>query len=190
MSDINPLGSSFYFSGLQNATNKAAQDAKTEKTNNKSKISFKDALKNKESAMEFELTGLPPEIADMTIEDAAIYLKDKVDLSGDKFAESSSPENILEFKTAVQQFIKFVIYNNFEVTVNSRKLRKPRKTLLNSFSTYSLPPKMEDKKVKIQVINEKLDALTRDMLMNQQNNLKTLNQMEEIKGLIIDFLSS
>jgi hypothetical protein len=54
--------------------------------------------------------------------------------------------------------------------------------------TVALPS--EIKKVKINAINQKLDALTRDMLMNQQNNLKTLAQMNEIRGLIIDFLSS
>ena len=59
----------------------------------------------------------------------------------------------------------------------------------NSFSNYSLPPTLEIKKVKINTINQKLDALTRDMLMNQQDNFKTLAQMNEIKGLIIDFLS-
>ena len=61
---------------------------------------------------------------------------------------------------------------------------------LRAFSPFSLPPTTEIKRVTINVINQKLDALTRDMLMNQQDNLKTLAQMNEIKGLIVDFLSS
>ena len=54
---------------------------------------------------------------------------------------------------------------------------------------FNIKGKKEIKKVKINTINQKLDALTRDMLMNQQDNFKTLAQMNEIKGLIIDFLS-
>lgn len=189
MSEINPLGSSFYFSGIQNTVSNAAKNEKKEKITTK-KIKFSEVLKKSNELSEFELQGFPAEIADMSIEDAALYLKDKVDVLGDKFAESPDSENILEFKNAVQQFVKFVVLNNFEVSVQSRKLRKPRASSQNSFSTFSLPPVMEIKKVKINAINQKLDALTRDMLMNQQNNLKTLAQMNEIRGLIIDFLSS
>ncbi|MBQ7969584.1 MAG: DUF327 family protein, partial [Treponema sp.] len=86
--------------------------------------------------------------------------------------------------------VRFVVINNFEVSVQSRRLRKPRPSSQNAFSPFSLPPTTEIKRVTINVINQKLDALTRDMLMNQQDNLKTLAQMNEIKGLIVDFLSS
>ena len=187
MSEINPLGSSFYFSGLQNAANRTAKNEKKEKISS-SKVKFSDILKKSEVS-EFELQGFPSEIANLSVEDAALYLKDQVDLLGDKFAETQSPESIIEFKNAVQQFVRFVVLNNFEVSVQARKLRKPRASMQNSFSNYSLPPTLEIKKVKINTINQKLDALTRDMLMNQQDNFKTLAQMNEIKGLIIDFLS-
>lgn len=190
MSEINPLGNSFYLSGLQAAANKTAKDTKKEKISSTGKTKFSDLLKKNESVSEFEAAGFPPEIAEMSIEDAAIFLKDKVDIIGDKFAESPTGENILEFKKSVQQFVKFIVMNNFEVTVNRRRLRRPRASTQNFFSTYSLPPTLEQKKVQIKTINEKLDALTRSMLFNQQNNLKTLAQIDEIKGLIVDFLSS
>jgi len=190
MSEINPLGSSFYLSGLQAATSKAAKDNKKEKISSTGKTKFSGLLKNNESVSEFEAAGFPAEIAEMTIEDAAIYLKDQIDIIGDKFAESPTSENIMEFKKSVQQFIKFIVLNNFEITVNKRKLRRPRASTQNFFSTYSLPPTLETKKVQIKTINEKLDALTRSMLFNQQNNLKTLAQIDEIKGLIVDFLSA
>ena len=114
MSEINPLGSSFYFSGLQNAANRAAKNEKKEKISS-SKVKFSDILKKSEVS-EFELQGFPSEIANLSVEDAALYLKDQVDLLGDKFAETQSPESIIEFKNAVQQFVRFVVLNNFEVT--------------------------------------------------------------------------
>jgi uncharacterized protein YaaR (DUF327 family) len=60
----------------------------------------------------------------------------------------------------------------------------------NFFSNYSLPPHRIDPKYQIQVINEKLDALARETLSNQMNNLKILAQVNEIKGLIVDLMSS
>ena len=43
---------------------------------------------------------------------------------------------------------------------------------------------------KVRTINEKLDALTRETLSNQMNNLKLLAQVNEIKGLIVDLMSA
>ena len=65
MSEINPLGSSFYFSGLQNAANRAAKNEKKEKISS-SKVKFSDILKNSEVS-EFELQGFPSEIANLSI---------------------------------------------------------------------------------------------------------------------------
>ena len=180
MSEINSVGSSFYFSSLQQANIKAEKNDKKEKVSSK-KIKFSDILKKNENLSDFELQGFPPEIADLSIEDAALYLKDQVDIIGDKFAESQNSETVMEFKNAVQQFVRFVVINNFEVSVQSRRLRKPRPSSQNAFSPFSLPPTTEIKRVTINVINQKLDALTRDMLMNQQDNLKTLAQNERNK---------
>ena len=45
MSDINPLGASTYYGGLQNATSQAAKNAKKEKTESSSKVKFSEILK-------------------------------------------------------------------------------------------------------------------------------------------------
>ena len=136
MSEINSVGSSFYFSSLQQANIKAEKNDKKEKVSSK-KIKFSDILKKNENLSDFELQGFPPEIADLSIEDAALYLKDQVDIIGDKFAESQNSETVMEFKNAVQQFVRFVVINNFEVSVQSRRLRKPRPSSQNAFSPFS-----------------------------------------------------
>ena len=66
MSEINSVGSSFYFSSLQQANIKAEKNDKKEKVSSK-KIKFSDILKKNENLSEFELQGFPPEIADLSI---------------------------------------------------------------------------------------------------------------------------
>lgn len=189
MSDINPLGSTYY-SGLQNAANQAANELKKEKINETKKTSFSKILKSKEEeSTQASTQGFPPEIEGMSIEDAAIFLKDAVDIIGDRLADNSSTENLMEFKKAVQNFVRFVVQNNYEVT--QKQIRKlPQKSTHNFFSNYSLPPVTEKRVFKINLINEKLDNLTRSMLMNQKDNIKLLAQVNEIKGLIVDFMCS
>ena len=43
---------------------------------------------------------------------------------------------------------------------------------------------------RIEIINKKLDALAKETLSNQASNLKILAQVDEIKGLIVDLMSS
>lgn len=188
MADINPLGAATYFSGLQSAASQAAKDQKKEKINSADKIKFSDLLKSKSnSTSDIEASGFPPEIADMTIEDAAVFLKDRVDIAGDKASESATTENLLEFKKSVQQFIKFVVLNNYEVKKkNLRGFSRP----LQNFSTFNDKQRPKDPRTIIPTINEKLDAMTRGMLLNQRNNLQLLAQINEIKGMIVDLMQA
>ena len=102
MSDINPLGASTYYGGLQNATSQAAREAKKEKSQatqssqSTGKTKFSDILKNHsktEAQLQAEAAGYPVEIASMSIEDAAVFLKDAVDKAGNELSENASTEN-------------------------------------------------------------------------------------------------
>ena len=86
-------------------------------------------------------------------------------------------------------FIKDVLKNNFEVSTK-RSRRKVIVSPVNFFSTYNTKGHLADPKVQINIINEKLDNLTKSMLETQVNNLKILQQVDEIKGLIVDLMSS
>ena len=137
--------------------------------------------------------GLPAEVAAMSIDDAAVYLADAVSMAGNDLSENLTQENLEKFKSSVRQFIGFVIANNFEVN-SKRKMRKGKPLIVpsrtNFFSNYSLPPHVIDPKYQIEVINKKLDALARETLSTQMNNLKILAQVNEIKGLIVDLMSA
>ena len=42
----------------------------------------------------------------------------------------------------------------------------------------------------INIINQKLDDMVRDTMTLQKNNLKILQQADEIKGLIVDLMQA
>ena len=199
MAEIDSLGANYYYSGVQNASNEAIKrNTKKEeirKTEGSKKLDFGKLLRGEEiEEPQIIAAGLPPEVASMTIDEAAVYLADAVGNAGTDFSNNQTQENLDAFKTAVSNFIRFVVVNNFDVKAHRKKNRLGKDLIVpsrsNIFSNYSLPPHRVDPKLKIQVINEKLDALARETLSNQTNNLKLLAQVNEIKGLIVDLMSS
>ena len=198
MAEIDSLGANYYYSGVQNATNEAIKrNTKKEeirKADKAKKLDFGKLLKGEEvEEPQFIADGLPIEVRSMSIDDAAVYLADAVSLAGNDFSGEQTQENLEKFKTAVSQFIRFVIVNNFSVDIKKRKARpgKARQpSRLFVFSDYSMPPANPKPRVSIEVINEKLDALARETLSAQSNNLKILAQVNEIKGLIVDLMSA
>lgn len=197
MAEVDSLGTNFYYAGTQSATNEALKkNQKNERTSSTRKLKFSELLKSEagENQTEIIMRGLPPEISGMSVDDAAIFLKDAVDNAGNDLSESLTKENIEKFKTSVRQFVTFVVSNNFEVTARRKKNRMGKDMIVpsrtNFFSNYTLPPHRIDPKYQIQIINAKLDEFTRATLENQIDNLKILAQANEIKGLIIDLMSS
>lgn len=196
MAEIDSLGSNYYYAGVHGAASETVKkNQKKEEVSSAKRTKFSEVLKSEEEKLNISMSGLPPEIASMTIDEAAIYLKDAVDNAGNDLSEEVTTENIQAFKKAVSQFIRFVVNNNFEVSSRRKKNRLGKDMMSPSkspffFSTYSVPPKKVNPRYQVQVINEKLDALTRMTLETQMNNLKLLAQVDEIKGLIVDLMSS
>lgn len=190
MSEVDSLGSNLFYAGVQNSTNEALKQRKSEKISGTKKSKFRELLKAEtEEESSFVTKGLPPEIQEMNFDDATVYLKDAVDMAGDVLSQEINDENIQKFKKAVSNFITFIVENNYEVSS-----KKPRRMTIvspvNFFSTYNTKGHFADPKVQVKVINEKLDLLAQSMLDTQRNNLKILEQVDEIKGLIVDLMSS
>lgn len=187
MSDINPLEASTYYSGLQNATSQAAKNLKKEKVASSEKSKFSKLLKSKQDINpNINAADFPPEILEMDTEDAAVFLRDAVEIAGKNLVQNTSTENLMAYKKSVQQFIKYVVKNNYEV--KSKKLRSMSKSQ-HIFSNFN-DTVHQQSRVMVSLINEKLDAMTRGLLNNQKNNLKLLAQINEIKGLIVDLMQS
>ena len=198
MAEIDSLGSNYYYSGVQNASHETIKRNTEKKEINKTtwskRLSFEKLLKGDDvEEPQFIAEGLPPEIATMSIDDAAVYLADAVSMAGNAFSEEQTQENLEKFKTSVSQFIKFVVSNNFEVNIKQKRQRPGKSgqpSRLFVFSDYTVPAQKKNPRYSIDIINEKLDALARETLSAQSNNLKLLAQVNEIKGLIVDLMSS
>lgn len=199
MAELDPLSTNYYYSGVQNASSEAIKrnqkKDETQKTGGAKKVNFSELLKGEEKVQPDVTTeGLPPEIATMSVDDAGIYLADAVSMAGNALSENLSRENLDNFKKSVSQLIHFVVANNYQVNAHRKKdpfgRDKMEVSRTNFFSNYSLPPHRANPRYKIKVINEKLDALTRETLSNQFDNLKILAQVNEIKGLVVDLMSS
>ena len=194
MSDINPLGASTYYGGLQNATSQAAREAKKEKTQNSQatgKTKFSEILKNHsktEEQLKAEAAGFPPEIATMSIEEAAVFLKDAVDKAGNALSESATTENIIKFRDSVRLLIKYVVDSNYVEHKKNFPGRFSNPQQL--FSKFNQKKRPKDPRVIIQTINQKLDSMVRDTLNMQAGNLKILERADEIKGLIVDLMQA
>ena len=198
MAEIDSLGSNYYYSGVQNAANEAikrnTKKEEARKSGSTRKLDFGKLLKGEdveESQFIAEGLNLPPEVRSMSIDEAAVFLADAVGSAGNDFSDNRSQENLEKFKTAVSQFIRFVVVNNFNVNnLNSPKKRRPAQPpRLFIFSDYTLPKGKPRQKVSIEIINEKLDALARETLNAQSDNLHILAKVNEIKGLIVDLMS-
>lgn len=68
--------------------------------------------------------------------------------------------------------MRFVVDNSYEVEVRERRKGKKRRI-----------------SVTVQIINAKLDELATGILYNQIDQLKILAKVEQINGILIDFMS-
>lgn len=182
----------FEASKLQSAKAKKAEDASSDKAGKAKntgtqKSLFSSVLKNKietdEINSEMEAQGLPtdiPEIRGMSFEEAETFLIDSVYSSGDKLKQSPVQENFAEYKKAVQNFLRFVQSQSYELEETKGIMRKVhqkgRLKPVSKQKTYTL----------VKVVNEKLDSLASDILYNQKDQLKLAAKIDDLKGLILD----
>lgn len=194
MSEIDSLNSMTY-AGIQNARNNSVKNNKLEKTKETKKSRFSELIKSqKEEDSGLYTIGLPEEIKSMSIDEAAVFLRDAVDESGNALSEEITTENLERFKKSIKQLITFVEKNNFEITTSTKTDRRKRPVMsspLFNFGTYSVPPRTS-KKTSITVINQKLDELVKDVLerQNSNGNFGILAKINDIKGLVVDLMSS
>jgi len=201
MAEVDGLGNnSLYFASLQAASSAAVRQQKTEKakeTGNLKKSRFADVLKKTDSESLKSTKNLPPEVHNMSMEEAGVFLRDAVDNAGEALKANMTAENLTAFRTAVSQFISFVVDNNYEEyredhpqVARAKRLRRPEpmKKPVNVFSSYNDTPEKFPQRLRIQVINQKLDEITRDVLKRQKDNLKILSNINELQGLVVDII--
>lgn len=176
MNGIEQINSSLYFSALQQGANETAREAKKKQIIETKKSNFfSSALKKNEELRSLAEAGLPQELAGLSLEAALIFLKDKVTMAGDALSQNFSAESFAQFRTAVSQFMKYVVKHNFEI---------------DEHEVYSYRMKKKKSLVEIRIIDEKLNELTSAILANQSDRILLLKKAEEIQGLIVDMFAS
>ncbi|MBQ0166861.1 MAG: YaaR family protein [Treponema sp.] len=136
---------------------------------------FSEMLKKQDEAEQFSIEGMPPEIAKMDFDQALSFLLDQVTMAGEELKKSPYGDTFPKYRQKIAQFFRFVekkAYGIDEIQVR-RSVRNPN-------------PK---KKYIIKVVDEKLDQLARDILYDQADQLKLLQKVNEINGLIVDLIS-
>ncbi|MCA1949035.1 MAG: YaaR family protein [Treponema sp.] len=104
--------------------------------------------------------------------EALQFLLDQVHIAGEALKEKPFQEQIVHYKEAVRNFIKYVVDNSYTVeekTSGTNILKRKKFTI-------------------IQVIDKKLDQLAAGILAGQANQIQILAKLDEIKGLLINLL--
>ena len=177
MNTVDPLGQALYFTAVSPAAGKAAKEAKKKKAGAQQRAGiFSAMLKKNEEANELASAGLPSEIAGMSVEDAVVFLKDRVTTAGDKLIDSMTEDAFAEYRRAVSQFMKYVVKYSFEIEqLAGRRNRRTNKERIF---------------VQVRIIDEKLNNLAAEILANQADKFLLLKRVEEIRGLLVDVLAS
>jgi len=100
-------------------------------------------------------------------------LIDEVHEAGEKLKNSVSMANIAAYKNAVKSLLRPLVREMMEIdekVSGTNILKKKRFTL-------------------VKVIDEKLESLVAEILRGQSEQLKILERIEEINGLIVDIIS-
>ncbi|PIE97955.1 MAG: hypothetical protein CR988_05560 [Treponema sp.] len=159
-----------YISGIANTHSMAVKQKKRQEKKKQGKVS-RFAQMVKEGIL-FSKESEILETNDMTDEELLVHLQDMVHSTGDTLKKRVSPESILEYKTAVRNFVNYVVNNAYDFQkANTRRM---------SFSKPQSSP--------IRVIDQKLERFASQLLLNQLSQLQILERLEEIKGLLVDLL--
>lgn len=108
------------------------------------------------------------ELADKNQQDRELkqMLKD-IEMCGKRLASTRSLDDAEVYKNKIQQYLSFIVKNVYVLR------REPG-------------PMNYGVHIKIEVINQKLDELTKDILDKEKPNIEIADKISEIKGLLID----
>ncbi|GHV75512.1 hypothetical protein AGMMS49942_03330 [Spirochaetia bacterium] len=111
------------------------------------------------------LTSYPPS------EEALQELLDEVHSAGDALKQRPLGEEIKQYKRAVRQFLHYVMENGYTVKTESYLFNHEKR-----------------RKVQIEVVDQKLEALASGILSGQLRQLELLARLDEITGLLVDLM--
>jgi uncharacterized protein YaaR (DUF327 family) len=107
--------------------------------------------------------------------------------AGDTLQKRPFPQEILAYKRAVRNFMRYVVDNSYQV---EEQLGIPQYLRPN----FKGPRGGADAQKRlsrhmIQVVDQKLEELAANLMKGQLSQLEILSRLEEIKGLLVDLVS-
>lgn len=187
MNGLDALNSSLYFSATAAASRQVQKEQDKQKSEKVRKSSFASSLEKAQELESLASAGLPVELAGMSVEEAVVYLKDAVDLSADKLTQSLSEANFYAFRKSVSNFLKYVQKHSTEVA----KIKRVKRDIVvkGVMGPYFEERRERDPYYQVRVVDAELDKLAAMVMENHGDKLKMLAKVDEIKGLIVDFLA-
>jgi uncharacterized protein YaaR (DUF327 family) len=131
--------------------------------------------------------GLEPAEALPASEETLNRLLEEVSNTGDILRERPFPQEILSYKRAVRDFMRYVVDNGYQVAKQDGipKYLKP-----NFSGVRGSPDSLErTQRYTVQVVDRRLDELASALLNRQLSQLELLSRLEEIRGLLVDLVS-
>jgi uncharacterized protein YaaR (DUF327 family) len=128
--------------------------------------------------------GPPPEMP--VSEETLDRLMDEVRSAGNDLRNRPFPDEILNYKKAVRNFMFYVVENGYQVQESTGvpKFLKP------GFRGPRGTPESQERRVyvQVQVIDKKLEDMAAMILTSQMDQLELAARLEEITGLLVDLL--
>lgn len=138
---------------------------KISRTNNTSNIN-KNVNASKNIKSESFSFALDTANKDQTEQKLFDMLKD-IDRLGKKLISTRSLEDAKEYKAKIQEYLSFVVKNIYILKKDAGPFN------------YGI-------RVRIEIINKKLDEITKELIEEQKDTIEFADKIEEIRGLLID----
>jgi len=149
-----------------------------------SKPSFLNLLREEKSAGAGSADAAA-EAPDAGADNDISLLLDDLHSTGDALKKRPFPGEIAAYKTAAGRFIKFVVLHGFEVKTSEGIKNKYKAGFKNRNSVQG---DNKNRYSNIAVIDEKLEALAASILAGQTGQLRFLERIDEINGLLVNLL--
>lgn len=92
---------------------------------------------------------------------------EEIDRIGKKLISTRSVEDAKEYKEKIKEYLNLIVKNIYILK---------KETGPYNYGVH----------IRIEVINEKLDNLTKDIIEDQQESIEIANRISEIRGLLVD----
>lgn len=92
---------------------------------------------------------------------------DDIESLGQRLTSTRSVDDAKEYRKKVQEYLSFIVKNIYILRKESGPLN------------YGIH-------IRIEVINQKLDELTKSLIEQQKENIELADKLDEIKGLLVD----